>query len=105
MTYFVDATTVESLDSAFQNIGSNAHLPDPTSKSTLHWLSSSKEEWLILFDNADDPSIDLREYTPSCSHGNIIITSRNPGMRKHAPQSWWIGTKGSNVLALTVINA
>ena len=84
-TYFVDATSLESLDSAFQSIGADAHLP--TSKSSLHWLSSSKEEWLILFDNADDPSIDLREYIPSCSHGNIIITSRNPGMRKHAPQS------------------
>ena len=80
---------MESLDSAFENIGADAHLPNATCKSTLHWLSSCKERWLILFDNADDPSIDLREYIPPCSHGYIIITSRNPGVRKHSPQGYY----------------
>ncbi|KAJ7728551.1 hypothetical protein B0H14DRAFT_3618161, partial [Mycena olivaceomarginata] len=34
--------------------------------------------------NADDPSIDLQEFIPECDHGNIIITSRNPGLSVHA---------------------
>ncbi|KAJ7741612.1 hypothetical protein B0H14DRAFT_3608422, partial [Mycena olivaceomarginata] len=40
--------------------------------------------WLLFFDNADDPSIDLNSYFPLCHHGNILITSRNPGLRVYA---------------------
>jgi hypothetical protein len=35
-------------------------------------------------DNADDPSMDLNDFIPQCNHGNIIITSRNPGLRVYA---------------------
>ncbi|KAJ7724108.1 hypothetical protein B0H16DRAFT_1472547 [Mycena metata] len=50
----------------------------------LLWLTSKVEEWLLLFDNADDPSINLNDFIPHCNHGNIIITSRNPGLRVYA---------------------
>jgi hypothetical protein len=46
----------------------------------LLWLTSKVEEWLLFFDNADDPSINLNDFIPQCTHGNIIITSRNPGL-------------------------
>ncbi|CAG8642898.1 14138_t:CDS:2, partial [Acaulospora colombiana] len=35
------------------------------------------QDWLIIFDNADDPNIDLRDYFPTCEHGSILITTRN----------------------------
>ncbi|KAF8830812.1 hypothetical protein HHX47_DHR2000851 [Lentinula edodes] len=38
-------------------------------------------------DNADDPKIHLAKYLPSCGHGNIIITSRNPDLQDVAAQS------------------
>ena len=38
----------------------------------------------MLFDNADDINLNLREYFPKCSHGNILITSRNRETRHHA---------------------
>jgi hypothetical protein len=50
----------------------------------LLWLTSKVEEWLLFFDNADDPSIDLNDFIPQCNHGNIIITSRNPGLYVYA---------------------
>ncbi|KAJ7735188.1 P-loop containing nucleoside triphosphate hydrolase protein, partial [Mycena metata] len=50
----------------------------------LLWLTSKVEEWLVFFDNADDTGIDLNGYIPQCNHGNIIITSRNPGMCVYA---------------------
>ncbi|KAJ7867855.1 hypothetical protein B0H13DRAFT_1499203, partial [Mycena leptocephala] len=40
--------------------------------------------WLLFFDNADNPNINLNEFFPKCTHGNILITSRNPGLRVHA---------------------
>jgi hypothetical protein len=45
------------------------------------------EEWLLLINNADDPTLDLRKYFPSCSHGNVIVTSRNSETRIHGPLS------------------
>ncbi|KAJ7227891.1 hypothetical protein B0H12DRAFT_978139, partial [Mycena haematopus] len=50
----------------------------------LLWLASKVEKWLLLFDNADDPSINLNDFIPQCNHGNIIITSRNPEQCVHA---------------------
>ncbi|KAJ7765170.1 hypothetical protein B0H16DRAFT_1310042, partial [Mycena metata] len=51
---------------------------------SLLWLASKVEEGLLFFDNADDPNINLNDFIPQCNHGNIIITSRNPGMCVHA---------------------
>lgn len=31
----------------------------------------------MIFDEADDPNLDLRPFFPECGHGNIIITTRN----------------------------
>ena len=51
------------------------------------WLQSNVEKWLLLLDNADNPDIDLHQVIPKCNHGNIIITSRNPGHRVYGPYS------------------
>ena len=42
-------------------------------------------EWLLLLNNADDTTLNLRGYFPSCAHGNILITSRNRDIIQHAP--------------------
>ncbi|KAJ7690250.1 hypothetical protein B0H17DRAFT_897987, partial [Mycena rosella] len=55
-----------------------------SSQDALQWLKSKPDEWLLFFDNADDPNIDLNQYFPQCNHGNIIITSRNPGLCVYA---------------------
>ncbi|KAJ7655453.1 hypothetical protein B0H17DRAFT_849465, partial [Mycena rosella] len=53
-------------------------------QDALQWLKSKPDDWLLFFDNADDPKIDLNKYFPQCNHGNIIITSRNPGLCVYA---------------------
>ncbi|KAJ7869890.1 hypothetical protein B0H14DRAFT_3577482 [Mycena olivaceomarginata] len=52
-----------------------------TPQDALNWLQRKHNQWLLLFDNADDPEIDLNPFLPQCEHGNIIITSRNPALR------------------------
>ena len=54
-----------------------------TSDEAQQWLTRNKG-WLLFFDNADDPKINLNDFLPQCNHGNIIITSRNPDVRVHA---------------------
>jgi hypothetical protein len=51
-----------------------------TVQDSLLWLSHQREEWLLVFNNADDIHLNLVQFFPSGSHGNIIITSRNPDL-------------------------
>jgi tetratricopeptide (TPR) repeat protein len=36
--------------------------------------------WILVFDNADDPTLDLNPFLPKCYNGTVIITSRNRDM-------------------------
>jgi len=51
----------------------------------LQVLASTKQSWLLIIDNADDPDLDYQDYLPSGTHGSIIITSRNPECRRYSP--------------------
>jgi tetratricopeptide (TPR) repeat protein len=78
--FFIDASTTATirgdLESAIRSM--NGHEQD-TYEGALMLLSKPPEsgDWLYILDNADDPNLDLTPYLPSCSHGTIIITSRN----------------------------
>ena len=48
------------------------------------YLTNSLEPWLLILDNADDPSLDISRYFPVGNRGSIIVTSRNPECRCHA---------------------
>ena len=54
---------------------------DGSVESVLQWVSGFQEDWLIVFDNADDLSPDeVVRFIPSGNRGNILITSRNRSM-------------------------
>ncbi|KAF8989127.1 hypothetical protein BDQ17DRAFT_1478987 [Cyathus striatus] len=44
----------------------------------LQWMTSLKNEWLLIFDNADSSPELIEKFLPSGDNGNILITSRNP---------------------------
>ncbi len=48
------------------------------------WLANSTDAWLLLLDNADDPSIDVSRYFPPGGRGSVILTTRNPDCKIHA---------------------
>ncbi|KAJ7437953.1 hypothetical protein FB451DRAFT_1378426 [Mycena latifolia] len=81
--FVIDTSTVATIDAGLKMIATTKSVGD-SSKDALQWLRSKQDEWLLLFDNADDPKINLNNYFPQCSHGNIIITSRNPGLCVYA---------------------
>ncbi|KAF7345873.1 FabD/lysophospholipase-like protein [Mycena venus] len=84
--FFINASSLQTLNTAFKNIAISQRIGN-TSEDGLLWLISEIEEWMLLFDNADDPTIDLFPFFPRCTHGNIIITSRNPQLAEHGPRS------------------
>lgn len=71
------------LESSLKDIGMAKDLPETDVAAVLQWFTCCKEEWMILFDNADDTKLDLASYLPECSHGNIIITTRNESCIEH----------------------
>jgi hypothetical protein len=75
---------VDTAEASFRIIA-EAFKTKKTSEAVKQHLATSQEEWLLLIDNADDPEIDISIYFPSGNTGNIIITSRNPHSRAHAP--------------------
>ncbi len=50
----------------------------------MRYLSEVAENWLLIIDNADDPSIALSKYFPTGGKGSILITSRNPELAVYA---------------------
>jgi hypothetical protein len=85
--FFINASSRQTLDTAFMNIAISQGMGKTSEDGSL-WLISHVEEWMLLFDNADDPNINLFPFFPRCTHGNIIITSRNPELAGHGPQSY-----------------
>ncbi|KAJ7838653.1 P-loop containing nucleoside triphosphate hydrolase protein, partial [Mycena olivaceomarginata] len=84
--FFIDTSTLGTLKLSFRGLAIAMHAGD-TTEHALQWLITQQTEWLLLFDNADNTGIDLQQFMPRCSHGNILITTRNPGLCVHAPDS------------------
>jgi hypothetical protein len=84
--FFVDASSEETLNDDLRNIAIAKRAGD-TAKDALRWLSGESGEWLLIIDNADDPTLNLHDYFPRSFHGNIIVTNRNSETRIHGPQS------------------
>ncbi|KAJ6471967.1 hypothetical protein C8R45DRAFT_1078138 [Mycena sanguinolenta] len=90
-TYFedqllVDASTTDTIETGLKNIAATKKTGN-SMQDGLSWLIANQEEWLLFFDNADDPEINLNQFFPKCNHGNIIITSRNPTLRGYGAYS------------------
>ncbi|KEP45630.1 kinesin light chain [Rhizoctonia solani 123E] len=76
---FVDASTQESIENALKGIAVAKQVGN-TFKAALQWLECCHEPWLLILDNADDPSLSIRDYITRGNHGSIIITTRLSGM-------------------------
>ncbi|KAJ7061436.1 hypothetical protein C8F01DRAFT_1057929 [Mycena amicta] len=73
----INASSEEAIEMGYKQISLAKNLGD-TAEAAQTWLKTSQDEWLLLFDNADEVDLDLGAYLPKCNHGNILITSRNP---------------------------
>ncbi|KAJ7864209.1 P-loop containing nucleoside triphosphate hydrolase protein [Mycena leptocephala] len=81
--FFLDASTMETINTGLKEIAVAKNAGN-SAQDALKWLVNNHEKWLLFFDNADDPTIKLNTFLPKCNHGNIVITSRNPGLHVYA---------------------
>ncbi|KAJ7444336.1 hypothetical protein FB451DRAFT_1434524 [Mycena latifolia] len=77
--YFVDSSSQQTIENDLMTLALVKKV-GKTFQDGLLWLSHQHTEWLIVFNNADDIHLNLGQYFPSGSHGNILITSRNPDL-------------------------
>ena len=83
--FWVDASSEESITTSLKGLSNifttQASGVDGSVESILQWISCITEEWLIVFDNADNPSPEVvAKFIPSGNQGNILVTSRNRSM-------------------------
>jgi hypothetical protein len=83
--FWVDASSYESMTMSLKGISSmpvaQTSGVDGSVESALQWMSYLSGEWLVVFDNADNPPPALvAKFIPPGNRGNILITSRNQSM-------------------------
>ncbi|KAF8597409.1 FabD/lysophospholipase-like protein [Ceratobasidium sp. AG-I] len=83
--FYIDATTRETISAGLIAIG-RAVNAGSTPDEALAWLVSQQKRWLLVFNNADDPNLNLHDFFPECAHGDILITTRNQQMVTHTTE-------------------
>ena len=83
--FWIDASSVESITMSIRGISgisaAQSFCLDDSVETVLQWISGIQEEWLIVFDNADEPPVHVVErFIPPGNRGSILITSRNRSM-------------------------
>ena len=86
--FWIDATSMETARQSFSAIGKLGGM-EATESAGKHWLSNAEEPWLLIINNADEPSLDIQSLFPEGERGYVFVTTRNPHFRIH-------GTVGSN---------
>ncbi|KAG8754097.1 hypothetical protein FRC11_006868 [Ceratobasidium sp. 423] len=75
--FFVDASSDESIQTSLATIALN-YARGKTYKDVLKWISQNGSSCLIVFDNADDPNVNLQSYMPQSADYSVLITTRCP---------------------------
>ncbi|KAF8144913.1 P-loop containing nucleoside triphosphate hydrolase protein [Mycena galopus ATCC 62051] len=100
----VDASSIETIETGLKAIATAKEIGN-SSQEALKWLATRDQQWLLFFDNADDPKLDLNKFFPKCNHGNIIITSRNPNLRVYGAHSQVSDMDEADAVALLLKSA
>ncbi|EUC55259.1 kinesin light chain, partial [Rhizoctonia solani AG-3 Rhs1AP] len=77
---YLDASSTEAVEKGFEEFASAKNVGEGH-KGVIEWLESCGERWLVVFDNADTPSTNIRQYIPARGRsGSVLITTRLPDL-------------------------
>jgi len=94
--FYVDATSKDTIQTDLEAFG--LEYSKRTVEASLRWLASQTDRnWLLVFDNADNVDLKLKQYFPSCSSGNILITTRNRELRHYTAKEADADVKGMDL--------
>ena len=72
----MDVGTIALAESGFIAIATTLGSRVQNVLGAVQVLANTKEKWLLILDNADDPGIDYQQFFPPGKYGTVIITSR-----------------------------
>ncbi|KAJ6466645.1 P-loop containing nucleoside triphosphate hydrolase protein [Mycena vulgaris] len=116
--FFIDTSTLGTIDTGLKSIATAKNAGN-TAQDALQWLKNN-EKWLFFFDNADDqkfntdelkdnadgPKLTLNVFLRQCNNGNIVITSRNPGLHVYAEEQFLVSDmEGADAVKLLLRSA
>lgn len=81
--FWIDASSIENAERALSQIGQLGGL-GATHDAGMYWLTGLDTPWLLVIDNADDPTIDYSRFFPPGERGHILVTSRNSDCKIYA---------------------
>ena len=82
--FWVDVSSKSTAKNGFLAIAKALESSAESIEESLLALANTKERWLLILDNADDPEFDYAAYIPSGNQGAVIITSRVPECRHYS---------------------
>ncbi|CAE7094984.1 unnamed protein product [Rhizoctonia solani] len=80
---FVDASSNATVETDLKDFAT-ANGIGSSYQETMRWLETCRQRWLVVLDNADTPSTNIRQYIPSGRHGSVLITTRLPDLDRLA---------------------
>ncbi|KAG8725927.1 hypothetical protein FRC12_023878 [Ceratobasidium sp. 428] len=100
---YVDASSRETVISSLKSFAEVKGLGQADA-DPKEWISTLQEPWLLVFNNANGSDVDLRDYLPTGSYGNILITTRNrdlallsQAVNQNSQYTGWIFVSGGSV--------
>lgn len=81
--FWIDASSDLTASEGFLDISRVCGI-DADPKAVRRWLSNTQDSWLLIIDNADDPSINVSNFFPTGNRGSILLTTRNPACKIHS---------------------
>ncbi|KIL54805.1 hypothetical protein M378DRAFT_1051575, partial [Amanita muscaria Koide BX008] len=80
--FWIDASSDHSIDLCLRQIAQKHELGStPSAASALEWFSN-RNDWLMVFDNADGGYEVVEKFVPAGNGGNILITSRDKALAR-----------------------
>ena len=81
--FWIDASSYITAQQGFLEISRTCGVEEDP-KAVRQWLSNIQDPWLLIIDNADDPSLDVSDFFPTGNRGSILLTTRNPDCKIHS---------------------
>ncbi|KAM6493363.1 hypothetical protein JOM56_011497 [Amanita muscaria] len=80
--FWVNASSEDAIDLCLRQIAQKYMVDStPSAESALEWISC-RNDWLMVFDNADGGYQVVEKFIPSGKGGSILITSRDKGLAR-----------------------
>ncbi|KIL57586.1 hypothetical protein M378DRAFT_87700, partial [Amanita muscaria Koide BX008] len=80
--FWIDASSEHTIDLCLRQIGQKYKVDaTPSSESVLEWISD-RDDWLVVFDNADGGCQVVEKFIPPGNRGGFLITSRDKGLAR-----------------------